>query len=314
MSKPWLGRTIPLASLLVTAGCAHLLRPDPSPAATESHYPTAEFRADGATHVGLGVVVLREGSPYSDLGFAVQGYLEGTIRVDSARCHLGATYEYAASALMPITIAGKARESCVVDISVFPRWPKERESALHVSDFKGQLLIKVVPLEGRWYGVAEKVRAGTDAELRIPSLAEAPSRVFVRGCSTMFDESRPAAGGVLSLQLSELVKEIGTQACSFEGASKQDGQVERLSWLVWGYDKGFAPLPEPVLEVVKDELRVASDKAVSIIMMDDQYVVDYKAEFPFTKDADHTLRLLTVKGRSVVCSWTKEGQAWSCLN
>jgi len=72
--------------------------------------------------------------------------------------------------------------------------------------------------------------------------------------------------------------------------------------------KMFNQLSTPSVHVGKKKITVTASESVSIISLDNEYKIKQKAKFKFKHDQSHILRLLTVKGRSVLGLWDINNQ------
>lgn len=300
---------------LLAAGCRATLRPDPGPAAADSGYPTAEFYVQGRVFHGLGEVLVRRGDPLYTVHLAVQGYHEGAVRVDGADCLDAQSWNYVNNERKSVEFEGIAERSCLVDITVSPSF---EGADTHVYEMKGQLLIKVLDEGLPWSGYSSKIAAGSDYRLRIPVTPPDPAaatRLFFRGCDSSYDRTAPLVNGQLSLQASDLSGPVQVRRCSYEGAVQQGDYVHRVSWRIWGYDAHFSPLPIPsIAGCGRSSLCVYADETVSLLSLDEKYIFDNEGRFLFDSGKPHILRAFTVKGRTVVCSYTPASEGWTCLN
>jgi hypothetical protein len=301
-------------SLLVTGhGCATPVSLDPSPPAAASNYPTAEFWAQGKLFHGLGEVALKKGQSLSDIDLKVQGYFEGTIRVDSSFCHLRKSASYSGMELVAFPLTGTASESCVVDIVVTTVYPQLYDSTTLVYEMKGQLLVKVIPDQKPFFLASSKVQDRTDTNLFVPVEATMGSvQALFKGCGVSYVDSVPVNDGDAMISARSLSGPAPLDRCVYEGFLEGLGGVKRVSWAVWIYAKEFAPLPLPRLDFNGDTLRIDGDASVAAIVFDKSYKFGSKASFKLNQDEDHMLRLLTVKGRSVVCQWVQGKGEWVC--
>lgn len=299
--------------LLAGQGCAHRISLDPSPSAAEANYPTAEFRAHGGLFHGLGEVALKKGEDLSKVQLQVQGYFEGTIRVDSGFCHIRKTLTYAGTSLVDVPLSGPARESCIIDIVVTTVYPRVYDEGTLVYELKGQLFVKVLPDEKPFFLGSSKVQAGLDTNLYIPVESQGGSvHAVFRGCGSRYDDMVPVNDGEAMVSARALAGPERYERCVYEGFIDMLTGIKRVSWSVWTYDRAFTPLPLPRLDFEGDRLRVEADRAVAVILLDGDYELSHRATFRLDPDEEHTLRLLTVKGRSVVCQWTRERSEWLC--
>jgi len=308
---------------LLMSGCSTTLRPDLSLPAAEAGYPTAEFYAGGNLFHGLGSVVAARGSPLSDVNLEVQGYFSGVIRVDSAACGVSESVVYSNSSRVKITLPGVAVASCLLDILVSPSYPeKNNKTNERTYQFKGQLAVKVLGKQDPWIGYSTKLRADGDEPVIIDVGAPGQYHLVFRGCSSKYDEMLRTPSSTIKAQFKAVVPAKNKDPhCLLEGFIERVDKWSppvRLSWQVWRYSSDFLPLPIPSVTAGSwGRVSVEGDPSVSVISLDDEYKVNYKAEFYFDDKAPHTLRVFTVKGRSAVCEYyfdSNEGWGWECLN
>ncbi len=315
MGKLWTA----LALLIVaywSCGCRATLQADPSEPAAESGYPTAEFRAGGRLFHGLGEVLLVRGRPLSEVRLEVQGYHDGTIRVDSSACNVSQSWSYTNSERKLVVIPGVATESCLVDIVVAPSFGADA-NGIRVYELKGQLLIKVLDEGMPWVGISSKVHASGDQRIWIPVEPPAPTslvRLLFRGCDSSYDRFGRLVNGALTVLATDLGVPVTESRCLLEGAAKQGDYVKRVSWRIWGYRAGFTPLPLPDISSCFGRLCVTADTTVSLLALDSDYVFKPEARFRFDAARAHVLRAMTVKGRSFVCEYEPAVKEWRCLN
>lgn len=304
-----------MVSLLffIGQGCVHRPSLDPSPPAAASNYPTVEFRAQGKLFHGLGEVALKKGEPLSNMELKVQGYFGGTIRVDSGFCHLRKSVQYSGMELVSIGLEGKATETCMIDITVTSVYPDDIDSTTLVYELKGQLLVKVIPDERPFFLSSSKVQQGTDTNLFVPvdGLTGSVEVVF-RGCGFSYEDTVPINDGEATISARWVGGPEPLRRCLHEGFVDAPGEIKRVSWNIWVFAKDFAPLPLPRLEFTGEILRVEGDPAVAAVIFDDDYELGPRGTFRLDQDLEHTLRLLTVKGRSVVCQWMQARGEFLC--
>lgn len=294
-------------------GCATQLSLDPSPSAAASNYPTAEFWAQGKVFHGLGEVALKKGEPLASIDLKVQGYFEGTIRVDSGFCHIKKSTSYTGMDLVSFPMTGKADESCVLDIVVTAVYPKVYDSNTLVYEMKGQLLVKVIPDQKAFFLGSSKIQDRTDGNLYVPIDGGMGSvQAIFKGCGANFLETVPVNDSEAQISARAVTGPSPVDRCVYEGFVEGLGGIKRVSWNIWYYAKGFAPLPLPRLDFNGDTVKVEGDPSVAAIIFDSTYKLGYKASFKVNQDEDHMLRLLTAKGRSVVCQWVQGKGEWVC--
>jgi hypothetical protein len=295
-------------------GCATQLSLDPSPSAAASNYPTAEFWAQGKLFHGLGEIALKKGEPLAALSLKVQGYFEGTIRVDSGFCHLRKSLNYSDTGLLPIPLEGKAVDSCVLDIVVTSVYPKVYDSNTLVYEQKGQLLVKVLTDQKPFFLASSRVQEKSDVWLHVPTegLTGSIQAVF-RGCGHEYTDTVPINDSEALLSARWVGGQQLPARCVFEGFLEGLGGITRVSWNVWSYAREFSPLPLPTLVYDGERLMVRGDPSVAAIVLDDSVELSSKAVFKLEQEKGHVLRLITVKGRSVVCQWLPPRSEWVCL-
>lgn len=310
---------------LLMISCVHKLALDPSPPAADSNYATAEYQINGTVAYGLSEVFVEVGELYDTVDLRVQGYFDGVIKVDSRQCGVSVVVPYKDSALVPIKIPGMAFErTCLIDIVVIPVFPGEKDQGILTYEFKGQLMIKPLGRYMSWYGTAHNARAGEELLLGIPmpTIGEdtLPPEIAVAGCGGTFSGYALYNEDIVMLALSDIVQPGLDRQCIFEGVVLSDSAILAFTWRVWSYDLDFVALPAPRLEIKNSmflkhirKVTITGVASVGYIAMDDEYVQGNKASFSYDIRKDHTLRLLTVKGRSVVCIWLIEEEIWGCL-
>jgi len=300
-------------------GCSATLRPDPSPVAADSNYPTAEFYVQGKMFQGLGEVSITRGMPLSDIKLEVQGYYQGIIHVDSAICGVSTSWSYADSQRISIPLQGHADQSCLIDVVVSVVYPKRSLNEQLTYEFKGQLLIKVLDLGQAWVGYSTKLGQGKDAKIDVLVKTKNTTRVAFRGCNIGYDKEVQVVNDSIAVSFNEVAPATAEKRCSLEGFVKPTypySTPTRISWRVWRYDEKFIPLALPYVTIGEyGHLEVTGEPVVSVVALDEVFKIGSSAEFYFTEDQPHTLRLLTIKGRSVVCLYTPPiSKDWACLN
>lgn len=299
--------------LILGQGCVHTPSLDPSPPAAAANYPTAEFRAQGKLFHGLGEVALKKGQSLADVDLKVQGYFGGTIRIDSGFCHLRKSILYNDMELVPVPLTGSAQESCVIDITVTSIYPKDIDRNTLVYELKGQLLVKVIPDQRPFFLSSSRIPQGTDTNLFVPLDSTMGSvEVVFRGCGFSYEDTVPINDGEAMISARSVGGPEPLRRCIHEGFIDAPGEIKRVSWNVWYYAKEFSPLPLPRLNFNGDILTVEGDPSVAAIIFDDDFTLGSKATFRLDQDSEHMLRLLTVKGRSVVCQWMQGRGEFVC--
>ena len=278
---------------LLLAGCAGKLKPDSVPGAMASHYPTAEFTACGTRFVGLGICPAYQGGVLE-----VQGYYKGTIQIDSERCNIHIKTRYENSQSVKVALANT---SCVVDFVVSPEYPNDAKSGIVIESLKGRLYWKSLPQGAAYFSQSTKVKEGLNASFSFP--ADEPVKLSFRGCGITYDEEKEPENGKITVMLRDIVFMDMPMDCILEGAAI-GSKVTRLTWQVWSYDSAFTPLAVPSAEVKNKKLTVKAEGPVSVLSLDDQYVIDNQTTFKFDPSKPHVLRLITTGGRLLIGEWS----------
>lgn len=301
-----------IASLLLLAACTHL-QTDSSVSAIGAGYHTAEFRVKDEIYHGLGIVSVIQGSSLADIGLKVQGYYSGTIRVDSEDCQIHSSASYSNFDLIPIALTGVADKSCIVSVVVSPVYPAQNHSPVEVFGFQGHFGIKVLKAGEDWVGSTEKVTGHFSKELNFNVGGDGLVRGVFTGCGIDFDKALPLENGILKLNLSDLVKFDPVSTCVIEGVIISPIYKDLLvSIVVAQYSSNFVPLPLPVITMTPGKVAVTGDATVSVVGLDQAHYFSTHRTFNLADTTGpHLIRILTVKGRSVLCS-LKKGE-WQCL-
>lgn len=296
------------AFLLVMSGCGQKLRPDPSLSSIAANYPTAEFRACGKLHHGLGVCVVREGSELSAVQLKLQGYHSGEFKVDSVGCETGPEQiRYSKNKLYEVPLSGKAEKSCVVSMTVSPTYDNQKKSGIKVHGFRGHFYLKVIK-EGEEIQTNLLRESGNWKKFwKIPTGEVEEVRVFATGCGLTIDKKfTPSEDTSISLPMHSLTGDLN-KTCVIEGVIQGHVYKDLLfTALVAQYESAFVPLAEPVIEIKNGKLSVEANESVSIISVGDDYQITTKATFSPDLKKTFTVRLLTVKGRSLIGEWNPQ--------
>lgn len=313
MKKTFLGSLFATALVLSGQGCAHRLNLDPSPPSGASGYPSAEFQVQGRLAHGLAEVVLRKGDPLNAIQLEVQGYFSGTIRIDSGYCRLKKSVNYSDTELVPFELEGKAESSCLINILVSSVYPSSYDSATLVYELKGQLLVKVMPTAKPIYVASSKVKARTDTGLSIPyDGGFGGVKATFHGCDQDYSERLSVIDSQVLMRSQALLRDMYTDQCTYEGYLDGTAGILRVSWNIWVYARDFSPLPIPKIAIDGRYVTVTADPTVAAVILDDTYSLGNVARFKWDSGVPHTVRALTVKGRSAVCRWEIFGSEWKC--
>ena len=305
----------------VLTGCIHgglfkeAPRDDSSPGAAESGYPTAEFRTRDGLHHGSAQILLRQGEKLDAVEFHIQGYYDGTIRVDSERCGLSQSYTYTDHKLLKVPLEGTAHESCIIDFVVQPSFYGDIENHLKIREFRGKLLVKVLPQGQGWWGTSTKVKTGLNKRIIIPFAGAGRAKVSFRGCGVSYDGERDILGNGVTVSAKEVLGSVTKRVCALEGVVIQGDRVLRVSWIIWGYSHGFTPLPVPSFrEWLFGIDRLMVDASAAAISFDGDFTESNSKLVYYDETDSHLFRAITVKGRSVICEWKYKPKVWSCRN
>lgn len=290
-----------LASLV---GCANKLRPDSSSlSAIDANFPAAEFEACGKLWHGLGVCAIEEGRPLEDLGFKIQGYYQGSVRVDSADCSVDGVYSYNDNSKIENIVSGSASKSCVITFTVSPEYPKQDKQDLVVSGFRGHLRIKVVKPKTATALYVFRQPQTFKKMWKINVHEKNPVMFYTRGCGNSTDiELTPDKDGFIEYPLEKILSGK-MQTCVIEAVVQSKIYKDLvISALVSSYADVFTPLPIPVLDFKQGKLTLGidADPATSVLSVGNEYKFGYQETFKLPDSEKKIVRVLTVKGRSVL--------------
>jgi len=297
---------------LLLAGCAGKLVRDPVIPAIDANYMAVEFSSQGLYSHGLGITYALDGN-FPDI--EIQGYNEGTIKVTSERCKVDATYNYTDNRRQRIEVENADGRSCLFTSVVSPIYSLSQAGDIKVFSFKGHFYVKNLKPEDRdiWSGYTARPRAGRDYSLVVKTKFDRPT-VILRGCGLRYQKDYDAKGGKVTLKLHEIIpKWDKTKTCVVQGLLEERGQDELVTILISSFSPDYPDLPRAELEVDEDEVEVRASENISIISVNDRFKVDQEHKFKFNPEGDNILRLLTVKGRSLLAVWNKEKKRWEWI-
>lgn len=306
-----------LAALLVAvllSGCGATLRPDGGKPALEYGYPTAEIEVRGERVLGLAMVSIKKGEALSSLRIGVQGYFSGSIRAVSRDCEFDQTLRYENHQLVRLPLTGAAERNCLFTFTVTPEYDESlRRGVDDIHNFRGHVAVRVTDGEP-WRGTTRKVAGNFRSFFRFKVEGTQDVRVVFNGCkSPQYDARLTPAQGLVSFPVHEAVKATAPDFCVLDGFALNSQNDISLNVAVALYRADFSPLPKPVLTIEDGSLKVSGDENVSIVSMDSAYIVNREAAFKFDATKPHVLRLLTVKGRVVLCTY-EPGKEFQCQN
>jgi hypothetical protein len=275
--------------------------------AIDAGYDSAEIHVGGKIFNGLAMISIEEGQDLSKLGAEIQTFYAGTISMESRDCGITVSPQrYSGSEAVVIPISGPASHNCLITATVSPEYPHQGSQAIQVFSFRAYLAIRVLKHGESWVGLEKKVSGDFSSPVTLDVGGSGPVRAVFSGCGTSFDKSLPLSDGKLTVELNQLVKQQGH--CVLEGVViSPDYQDLLVNILVSNYDPKFIPLSAPMVQIQNGDVLVTGDPSVSVIALDQKLKMNDHGKFKFDPTAHHVVRMLTVKGRSVISIWdTKE--------
>lgn len=308
-----------VALLSFLFGCqTHKLHNDPNIAAVAVGYPSIEFQACGNLYNGLGTCYLRKDQSLSLINLKIQGYYKGTGRVFSEACDVDQSFTYEDHALVSIKMPeGLVKRSCVFNMVLSPEYPNQYESGLEVFPLTGSLILRASHGEHIWRGEVRKVSGNWHSFLSLP-LWSPTNRAYVGffGCGRNYEQFFDAYNGLLEIPLElGVIKEPNT-VCVADGAAMTDAlwdysftvviaqYATELPQVAKWQGMGFTPLAEPSISLSGNSISILGEEAVSLIGLNGLYVLGNKAVYHnFERGKKGSIRLVTVKGRTIVGEW-----------
>lgn len=287
--------------------------PNGCPAASQANYPTAEFVACGKAWHGLGTCFVKRGELLDSVGLEIQGYSRGTVRLVSQDCFIDETLRYENSQRVRMGLSGIADQSCLLSFVITPEFDPNQAEGVIIRSFKGHLWVGVREQEDVSIEFISKIPEGGDAEIRVPVGTPGLHRVVFRGCDIGFDKCIESKDGMIGIHLSEIGPKPGMKRCILQGGIEDGGQNKFITWMIWGYDKKFVPLPIPVVEFDKNKINIIGDPNVSVVSLDEEWRLKNIARFKFDPMTPHIVRLLTVGGRSVFGIWNIDRRSFEWM-
>lgn len=294
-----------LVLLLVLFSC---VREDPTVESVGSHYPSAELRGCGKIENGLGICAVPKGTPWSSLSLAVQGYFEGTVRIVSQQCEVDTTLSFTGGSLIQFPVFGNITRSCLFSVVMSPTYPFQRWQAIQVYGLSGHFAVKALEAEEEWHGFSKKVSGNWVSRVSVP-IEDGDVNIVADGCGKFNTVPAKASGGFVEINLHDLVaKRQG--ACVLDGAVMGQERDVLFNAIISQYDPAFVPLAIPVVSVTANNLSLEGDDTVSMVGVDSDNRMTYKSLFGFDPAQDHIVRMVTVKGRSVIGIYSKGVFTW----
>jgi len=302
---------ISILLLIILSGCSHL-RPDASLPATESNYDTAEIVACGKRWHGLGVCRLSPDEPLESLKIGVQGYSDGEVAWYSQGCQIDYLESYSNNSEISLNKSGLLTRSCLITVTVSPKFSRGVKGDLVVSSFRGHIAVKLVSSKEHWLGETRKFSGHFEDYLKVPVQGGTSATVVFRGCGTDYKKQENVVAKYVLANISEAAGEVYPNPCILDGFVFVNDYPDQvlIDVLIHRYNEDFIPLPIPEMVIEKNKLKVKASVNVSIVSLDKDYVMSNEHEFSFDASKKHVFRALTVKGRSVVCEWNLS--QWTC--
>jgi hypothetical protein len=281
-------------------------------------YPTAEFSYGDQIFLGLGQAEILEGNLLDDVELYVQGYREGTIKVDSERCNIHWSTAYQNSQKIRVPLTGMARESCIIDVGVFPNYFSPGEQGdLITEGMSGSFLLKVSKPDGPpQLLLSQKVIAGTDAftDIRLEDSIIDEVQTMFAGCGKEGAvKPMKVVKSTVSLSAYEIVGPLTKiQTCILEGGIKAKGIQKRLSWQLAVYKADFHPLSIPNMQMFGKQARIVADPETALILVNDVSFWGQKAKFNVDPNKKYVIRSISLKGRVALCILSGGGKIWTC--
>jgi hypothetical protein len=278
-----------LCLLIVACGSVNI-SPDPSSSATSAHYPTAEFSACNRLFHGLGVCSLHEHAPFS---FQVQTYYNGVVSWTFDKNLTVQSKVYRDSEKVTIEVPQGA------SIVSFLVTPEIKESTEPVHSLQGYLYLRkqVRPT------FVSTLKAPENTDVRLNVTTQSKDGVYdsiISGCGVDRLEKIEVKNKVASFPIK--LPSVGIP-CIVNGGIKGE-MNEEFAFIVAHYAKDFIPLPIPSVKIDRNDIHIAADKTVAMLVVDNRYKISSQAEFDFREDREHIVRAFTVKGRSVIGKYT----------
>lgn len=298
--KSWLALA---ALVLAGSGCGKNLRPDPVIPVIDAGYPSLEVVHQGKIHHGGAMLSIHRGLPLETIDLSFRGYYEGLYRISSQRCGIDFSGSYAQSELVKIPLQGTAVQDCVISITMTPSYPKRR--GIQTDSFRGHIAIKVTNGED-WHGEFIKVTGSWHHDLRIFVGGTGVARVIADACGVEYDQILPIVDGFVEFDVAKAAALPPGKSCILDGAIITDEYEDYLfnvfisNYKTTDGTKVFSPLNAPSVRLVEDKIEVVASRSVSVLALDDQYIIDFKGKFKFDPNRSHVLRAITVMGRLVI--------------
>jgi len=307
--------------LLLLSGCAQV-RTDSSMSTILANYPTLEFWLGDVHYHGSAVINIEKGSRLSSIDLKIQTYYRGTLRISSVAsgsngldCDYDNELGYEGSQVVSIPVPGSVGSYCTYAITLSPEYPHQKTQSHVISSFRGYIRFRGIPPDTHWIGKTTRTSDGSGSSaLFLP--ASSARDVVVKGCGVNFKQNLEPSNGLIRLNIQQLGLNTHLRNCALEGILLGDLPADDLlfTWLVMIYDHNFTPLAKPVVEVSGNKIKISGDDNVSVVALDHDYTLNRQGKFKFDPLLPHTIRLLTIAGRSVVGDWDPDKKTWKWVS
>lgn len=298
-----------IAVVLYMSGCGAQLRPDRFPAAVLSNYPSAEFYACGERWLGIGYCEIEAGHSVEEVGFAVQGFYRGRIRIFSEALPSDVTFRYSSSRRVEIPLSGAPRETIVIGMAVNPEYPAEQDAMIDLYGTVGWLIVNVIRPGEEFTFSRTRLPTSVNQFTMMPT--EGARELMAVSEECQIEEVLPVSGPETRVWLTSLTSNTRSLGSCLVFLATDTGRMK--VWASWRYAEGFRPLAIPDVEVNGGKIKVRGETGVTIVALDSHVVVNREGEFGWDPSKSHILRLLTVKGRTLVGEY-EPGEGWTWKN
>ena len=303
-----------ILSIFIISGCGSILKPDPMTPSIKAGYPSAEFKACGKHWVGLGVCSVVIGKDFSDIKLEIPVYYNGTLTVDSVDCTLDVQMTYQGTQEIPILLPGVSSKSCIVSITLSPKYPRQENQTIRVHSLRGHLLIRAIKAGREWEGRIKKVTGSAQYNSKFWVGGNQPVTVVAIGCGreTPYRVDYNLNLGYLELNISDIIpSNMRIKTCVLEGFIRQPIFSDLyFNIFVAKYDETFRTIPIPAIEMSKGKLKLLTEDYVSVVSLNDEYKLSNDVKFKFKKEEYNLIRLITVSGRLKLGIWKVDKAEW----
>ncbi len=288
---------------------------DPVPASVPSGYYNGELLVDGVRHGSIAVLEPKSDAVPGNHSITIYGPHEGDILVSSRKCGVEKPYHYTIG--KPVTLkmselVDTFKQNCFFTITVTPFYKDWAESQFPIHSHMVGLYLRVKPEDfkyelktnrGKFVQLREVTEAGplaTDPEGPLLIVNSTPGVKFgAFNCATPTPlEIDVPASGLVELDVDKL--HLLNKGCLVQFKDKAGGFSP---FVINVFKHDYIPLPDPIIEVVKDKLKINGSEFVTLTDINGAEFYGGKAEIDFEEGATYVVRQYTVKGRNVVCEF-----------